>query len=349
MWDWEEKRTIMTTIYDIAKRAGVSVATVSKVFNNYDEVSQKTKTKVLEVADSMGYVPNLSARSLKTNKSYLVGIIFSEEIGIGLEHQFFSSVLEAFRKKIGEFGYDTVFISKTLGGRELGYLDHAKYRNVDGILIITALPNDVNMNKVLTSYIPCVTTDIKYDKTEQVSSDNRRAGVEVVDYLVEMGHSRIAHISGPLDTLASLERRAGYLNGLIKYNIPKRDSYMIESTSYHYKQAYLAAHKLLSRFQHSELPTAIFTDSDVIAVATMKAIVAQGLRVPEDISVIGFDDVEFARYVTPELTTISQNKKLLGETLARLLNDKMNKKPLDKEIYLVKTDIIERASVRRIH
>lgn len=338
----------MITIYDIAKKAGVSAATVSKVFNDYNEVSQKTKDKVYKVADALGYIPNLTARSLKTNRSYLVGVIFSEDVGIGLEHQFFSSVLEAFRKKIGQYGYDTVFISKTLGHREIGYLEHAKYRNVDGVFIITALPNDVTVNKLLFSHIPCVTTDIKYTQTQQVASDNRQSSLDVVNYLCDMGHRRIAHISGPLDVMASEERRKGFIEGMRDNGLNVHDSYLIETSGFSFDEAYESTGYLLSRFDEESRPTALFVDADVMAVAAMKAIVAKGYKVPDDISVIGFDDVEFAKYVTPELTTVSQNKEVIGETLATVLFNKMNHKQVDDDIPRIETEIIQRSSVRRI-
>ena len=338
----------MVTIYDIAKKAGVSAATVSKVFNDYNEVSQRTKDKVFKVADEMGYVPNLTARSLKTNRSYLVGVIFSEELGIGLEHQFFSSLLESFRKKIGYYGYDTVFISKTLGQRQIGYLEHAKYRNVDGVFIINVLPDDVTVNRLLASHIPCVTTDIKYTQTQQVASDNHQSSLNVVNYLHDMGHRKIAHISGPLDIMASNERRIGFVEGMKKTGIAVHDSYLMETSGFTFDEAYESTGYLLSRFDEENRPTAIFVDSDIMAVAAMKAVISKGYRVPDDISVIGFDDIEFSKYVTPELTTVRQNKKLIGETLATVLYNKMNDINVTKEIPRIKTEIIQRSSVRRI-
>lgn len=338
----------MITIYDIAKKAEVSAATVSKVFNDYHEVSRKTKDKVLKVADELGYVPNLTARSLKTNKSYLVGVIFSEDVGIGLEHQFFSSILEAFRRRIGKLGYDTVFISKNLGNREIGYLEHAKYRNVDGVFIITALADDVTVNRLLASHIPCVTTDIKYTKTAQVASDNYQAAKDAVKYLYDMGHRKIAHISGPLDVLAAMERREGFFDGLRQVGLEPHESYVIETGAFSYDAAYKATGYLLSRFDEASRPTAMFVDADVMAVAAMKAIRSKGLKVPGNISVIGFDDVEFAKYVTPELTTVSQNKELIGSTLANVLYEQMNQDMSHKEVTRIATEIVQRASVRRI-
>lgn len=135
----------MATIYDISKLAGVSPTTVSKVLNNYSDVSQKTKDKVNKIIKEIGYVPNLGARSTRTKRSYLIGVVFSENLGIGLEHPFFSVVLEAFRKEIGRLGYDTIFINNKLGPNNMDYIDHSKYRNVDGLFIITALSDELDL------------------------------------------------------------------------------------------------------------------------------------------------------------------------------------------------------------
>ncbi len=337
----------MITIYDIAKKAEVSAATVSKVFNDYHEVSRKTKDKVLKVADELGYVPNLAARSLKTNKSYLVGVIFSAELGIGLEHQLFSPILEAFRRRIGKLGYDTVFISKNLGNREIGYLEHAKYRNVDGVYIIAALADEVTVNRILASHIPCVTSDIKYSKTVQVISDNYKAAKDAVKYLYDMGHREIAHISGPSDILAAVERREGFLEGLRQVGIESQDFYEIEADAFTFEAAYKATEYFLSRFDENSRPTAIFVDADIMAVAVMKAISSIGLNVPLDISVMGFDDIVFAKYVTPELTTVSQDKELIGITVANVLYEQMNQGVIHEEVTRIPTKIIERASVMR--
>lgn len=338
----------MSTIYDIAKKAGVSPATVSKVFNNYSEVSRRTKEKVRKVADDMGYIPNISAQMLKTNKSFLVGIMFSEGVGIGLEHRFFSTVLESFRKEIGRFGYDTVFINKTVGDAEIGYLEHCNYRNVDGMFIITALENDVNVNKLKESSIKCVTTDIQYEGVPMISSDNVEGGRIAVKYLHEKGHKLIAHLSGPLDTLSAIERLQGFRKAVVELDLDYDPKYFIESSHYGYDAAYEAAETLLSRFDERHRPTAIFVGADIMAFGVYKALKDNGLSVPGDISIIGFDDLSASRFVSPELTTIAQNKKLIGcevaDTLVRLMNLETVH---DKARIPVK--LIERASVKALN
>ena len=335
----------MPTIYDLAKATGFSPATVSKAFNGYAEVSQKTKDKILKMADEIGYVPNLTAQSLKTNRSYLVGVIFSEDAGIGLDHQFFSIVLESFRKEIGLFGYDTIFINKSLGNKEIGYLDHCKYRNVDGVVIITAEPGDMDVTKLLASNIKCVTTDTAYENVPYVTSDNIGGGRMAVKYLYEMGHRRIAHLAGPIVTWSAGERLVGYMTGLMEVGLPFVESYLGESVLFDYDEAYGATLKMFGQYTDETRPTAVFVSADIMTLAVIRALKSLGLRVPEDVSIIGFDDIALAKHVTPALTTIKQDKERIGKKLAEILFELIKGEVLVMDIPRLPVEVIERESV----
>lgn len=338
----------MPTIYEIAKKAGVSPSTVSKVFHNYSDVSQKTKEKVMQVVESMGYVPNLTAQSLKTNKSYLVGVMFSERIGIGIENNYYSTVLESFRKAMGSHGYDTVFINKTLGDNEMGYLEHCKYRNIDGILIITAQPDDMDIDKLRANNIKCVTTDIHYKNTPYITSDNISGSRMAVKYLYDMGHRRIAHISGPRSVMSFDERYHGYVQGLKDIGSEFDKSYYVEVETFSNQLAYESTQHFLSRFSKNNRPTAIYAGLDIIAIEAIKAIGSLGLKVPEDISIIGFDDVKMSRYVTPALTTVAQNTELIGTTIANTLYGLISRDEFEQDVAPIPVRIVERASVMKI-
>ncbi|MFO7611140.1 MAG: LacI family DNA-binding transcriptional regulator [Clostridia bacterium] len=338
----------MPTIYDIAKAAGVSPATVSKVFNGYKDISKKTKDKVMAVVADMEYVPNPTARSLKTNKSYLVGVMFSEDLGIGLEHQYFSVVLESFREVIGSYGYDTVFINNTLGKNKMGYLEHCKYRNVDGVFIITAQPDDIDVEKLLASKIKCVTTDIRYKDTPLIASDNEGGSVMAVKYLYSMGHRRIAHIAGPRDTRAGHERYVGYLEGLRKVGLQYDELYFAEASWYDFQETYNLTKNFMRKFSNKNRPTAIYVGADIMAIGAMQALESIGMKVPGDVSVVGFDDIEMAQHTSPALTTIYQNKELIGKTVADTLNKLMNDEKVDSHLPRIPVSVVERASVMKI-
>lgn len=338
---------MMATIYDIAKLAGVSSATVSKVFNNYTEVSPKTKEKVLRIAKEIGYVPNFTARSLKTNKSYLVGVLFSENVGIGLEHQFFSVVLESFRKEIGHYGYDTIFINNTLGDEKIGYLDHCKHRNVEGLFIITAEMADLDFKELMESNIKCVTTDMMFDGTPFVMSDNYAGGNLAVSYFIEKGHRKIAHLSGPLDTISALERNQGYCAGLKEHAIGLNEDYIAICSKYTAEEAYQVTKNMFEHMKAEDLPSALFTCADIMAIGAIQALQSLGLRVPEDVSVIGFDDIALARYTSPALTTIKQDKELIGKTVAETLAALINGGQVQIEKQRLPVSIVERDSVSK--
>ena len=334
----------MPTIYDIAKKTGYSPATVSKVFNNYSDVSKRTREKILRVAEEMGYVPNLSARSLKTNKSYLVGVVFSENVGIGLEHQFFSVILESFRKTIGSHGYDTIFINNTLGDKRMGYLDHCKFRNVDGAFILTAYDNDEDVARLLASDIKCVTTDILYKDVPVVMSDNVQGARDAVKYLFDRGHKSIAHLAGPQDTLAGTERLAGYKEMCNELGLNESAENIEVSELFEYEESYIAAKRLLER---EDRPTAVFASADIMAIGLIDALKDAGLKVPGDISVVGFDDVLVAKYSTPKITTVRQDQELIGATVADLLFRRMNGEEIDS-VPRLPVKIMERDSVRKL-
>jgi LacI family transcriptional regulator len=338
----------MSTIYDIAKIAGVSATTVSKVFNDYKEVSQKTKDNVNRIAKEIGYVPNLGARSTRTKRSFLVGIVFSEDVGLGLEHQFFSVVLEAFRKEIGKKGYDTIFINKTVGKKDIGYLDHSKYRNVEGLFIITAKPNEMDYKKLIDSDFKCVTTDMKLEGVPTILSDNYGGVQQALDYLREMGHERIGHIAGPKDTIAGQERQAAFTGYIKDHNLDKSMMPSIEARNFDRESAHMATLDLLKDFDVDKGPTALFVSADLMAIGAIEAIKSRGLSVPEDISIIGFDDLEISDMLSPKLTTIKQDKHAIGKSVANTLYKMIEEDSYKWEEARIPTCLIVRESVRNI-
>lgn len=338
----------MPTIYEIAKVAGVSPGTVSKVFNNYNQINEKTREKVFKVAKEMNYIPNIAAQSLKTNQSFLVGVIFSENVGIGLDHQFFSKVIEAFRHKMGEHGYDTIFINNTLGNNEIGYLEHCKYRSVDGVFIITALPDDLNMVKLLESKIKCVTTDMLVENRPYVMSDNVAGAKMAIEYLYKYGHKSIGHLAGPLNTISAEDRFKGYKLALKEYGLHYEKAYMVEAKWYTYEEGYKATLRYINRFKKKKMPTGLFVSSDLMALAAIRAFKDHDINVPDDISVIGFDDIDYARISMPGLTTIRQDTKIIGETVAETLYQLIIHGELESEVSVVPVTLIERETVKII-
>jgi len=330
----------MVDIRDIAKMAGVSTATVSKVLNNYSEVSEATKIRILKLVEEVGYIPNSSARALSTKRSWLIGIVYSEHLHIGLEHNYFSGVLEAFKREVEALGYDVVFIS----GKDIGYLKRCQVRNVDGVFVVTADITDGGLRALLDSDIKCVTTDVPYKSIPLVYSDNRQGSLLAVRHLVELGHRRIAHIAGPLSSIAGQERLDGYRQGLAEAGLPFDESLVVEAAEYDAKSGYDCMNRLL---QLPQAPTAVFVVCDLSALGVVRCISEHNLVVGKDISVVGFDDIELAAHVHPALTTLRQNRKVIGKILAETLIKRMNNETVDEKT-VIPTKLIVRDSTCRI-
>lgn len=326
----------MVDIRDIARLAGVSTATVSKVLNNYSEVSDATKVRILKIVEEVGYIPNSSARALSTKRTWMIGIVYSEHLQIGLEHNFFSGILEAFKREVESLGYDVVFIS----GKDIGYLKRCQVRNVDGVFVVTADLMDTGLTELFDSKIKCVTTDVPYKAIPLVYSDNRQGSILAVDHLTQLGHRRIAHIAGPLTSIAGQERLDGYRVGLAKANIEYNESLVIEAPEYDSNSGYVCMKQLL---QLPQPPTAVFVMCDLTALGVIHAIHEHGLKVGEDISVVGFDDIELASHIHPALTTVKQNRKAIGRALAQILHRSINNEKVEERT-IIETKLIVRES-----
>ncbi|MNW37327.1 HTH-type transcriptional repressor PurR [compost metagenome] len=306
----------LVTIYDIAKATGLSPTTVSKVFNQYSDVSEKTRRKILEASEQMGYIPNAQARTLTTKRSWMIGVLYIESSGAGLLHPYFGGVIEGFKKVATSKGYDLMFISKHIGGKKGGYLEHCKLRGIDGVVVVLPDYTDPYFKELLDSDIPCVLLDQESDLKSTISSNNMDGSKQAVDYLYGLGHRSIAHISGGT-TYAGEQRLQGYLKAMEQLGLTVLPEHIIQgSYDYTVESGQKAMEQLLS-LEH--LPTAVFVAGDNLAVGAMLAMKKHGLNVPEDMSIVGYDDIEMAKYLTPALTTIRQNTYALGSRAADML------------------------------
>ena len=326
-------------IREIARLAGVSTATVSKVLNNYTEVSDATKERIIKIVEEVGYIPNSSARALSSKRTWLIGIVYSEHLNIGLEHNYFSGVLEAFKTEVESLGYDVVFIS----GKDIGYLKRCQVRNVDGVFVVTADMMDTGLTELFDSKIKCVTTDVLYNSIPLVCSDNFQGSLLAIRHLHELGHKRIAHIAGPASTIAGKERLEGYLEGLKENGIEYDPSLVIEALEYDSDSGYQCMKKFL---ELPNPPTAVYAMCDLTALGVVHAITEHGLKVGKDISVVGFDDIELVSHTHPALTTIKQDRKAIGRTLAQILHRSINNKKVESRT-LIETELIIRNSTSK--
>lgn len=307
---------MLITIYDIAQFTGFSPTTVSKVFNGYSDVSEKTRRKILDAADELGYVPNAHARSLTTKRSWMIGVLFIEPSGAGILHPYFGGVIEGFKQVATSKGYDLMFISKDIGGKRSGYLEHCKIRGIDGVVVVLPDASDPYFQELLESKIPCVLLDQKSTVKSTVYSDNAEGVRQAVSYLHSIGHRKIAHIGGG-PTFAGEQRLNGYIQAMEELGLTINPQHVVQgSYDYTIESGSRAMEELLKA---DERPTAVFAAGDNLAVGAMMAMKRHGLRVPEDISLVGFDDIEMAKFLTPALTTVRQNTYVLGSKAADML------------------------------
>lgn len=309
----------MVTMKDVAKRAGVSVATVSHVINETRFVSEELKQRVLQVIDEMGYQPDAVARSLRRKETQTIGLIVPDN-----SNSFFAEVARGIEDVGFEQGYSVILCNSDLNlEKELTYLDTLIAKRVDGIIFIAATAQVEHVESLVESGMPIVIADRKMPEIEvdSVLVDNFQGGYEATKHLLDLGHRRIGCITGPWDLTPSADRVAGYKAALSQHGL-RADEDLIVRGDYLRQSGEMAVRRFL---ELSAPPTAIFACNDLMAIGAMKSIHEQGLRVPEDISIVGFDDIALASCLNPPLTTIAQPKYELGKIAAELVIQKITR------------------------
>jgi LacI family transcriptional regulator len=308
-----------STIREVAEQSGVSVSTVSRVFNGYDDVSAATRERVLATARLLDYAPSAAARTLVRRRSELIGVVlFTGREHPDIGHPFFQDVLVGLKHGIGSGGYDVLlFATEQPHSSEDGahsYMRRARHHHVDGIVLMGVDLTDPEVLRLLEAEIPLVGVDLDVSgpHASHVSSDNVGGARLAVKHLRELGHRRIATIAGPQDTKPGADRLLGFraeLQTLPQPGYEQIGDFYTESGESG-MQALLAL---------PEPPTAVFVASDLMAVGAIKAAREAGLSVPGDLAVVGFDDIQLASLVDPPLTTIRQDRVGLGQATARAL------------------------------
>lgn len=309
----EHRREDLVTIYDIAKESGVSATTVSKALNGYNDVSDATRTKIMDAAKALGYVPNGVAQALRTRKSWMIGVIVDTELQVGPH---FSGVLEHFRKELESNGYDVMFISRSLGIKELSLKDHVAFRRVDGLLIESSGVLDSELAELRASGLPMVTTDNLWDTLSSINSANRDGCLQAMRHVAGQGHTKIGILLGPDDTLAGRERYRGLSEEFARLGLECRSEWQVECGKFDLD----AGHRGMARILHcKERPTAVLASSDLMALGAMAACREASVLVPDEVSILGFDDIDVAAFASPPLTTVRQNRRAIGREAAQSL------------------------------
>lgn len=308
----------MASLKDISRVCGVSVATVSKALNNHSDIGEETKEHIKKVAKEMGYLPNLSARALKTNKTHGIGVLFVDEAGSGLTHDYFSSVLDSFKRTAESRGYDITFINSCKNRENrMTYLDHSRYRGFDGVALACIDFEDPEVVELVQSDLPVVTIDYLFNNRNAVVSDNVSGMRDLLEYIYERGHRQVAYIHGAPSAVTT-NRLSSFYRTAERLGIKVPDEYVMEA-AYRDTAATFEATNLLLDLPNP--PTCILFPDDFAAFGGINAIRERGLRIPEDISVAGYDGIRAAEILEPRLTTVKQDTERIGSMAARKLID----------------------------
>ena len=331
----------MATIKDVAKRAGVSTTTVSHVINKTRFVAEETRNAVWQAIQELHYSPSAVARSLKVNHTKTLGLLATSS-----EAPYFAEIIEAVEHHCFERGY-TLILGNAHNDlqKQRAYLSMMAQKRVDGLLVMCSeYPDDLLKMLEENRNIPMVVMDwgeSRADFTDTVLDNAFQGGYLAGRYLIERGHRDIGAIPGQLERNTGGGRHAGFLKALEEAGIAVRSEWIVQG-DFEPESGYQAMQQIL---QQKQRPTAIFCGGDIMAMGAICAADEMGLRVPQDISVIGYDNVRNARYFTPALTTVHQPKAQLGEKALEMLLDRITSKREESQTIEVHPTLIERRSV----
>ncbi len=303
----------MKTISEVARKAGVSTTTVSHVINKTRFVSDEKRERVERVIEEMGYRPNALARSLRSGETYTIGLILPDSA-----NPFFAEVGRSIEGAAFDAGYSVILCNTENDlEKEHTYIDVLAKKQVDGMIFVGTGEDFDSYKTLLDMHVHVVAMDRDYPDLEMdvVTSDNLQGGKLATQYLIGLGHKRIGCIAGPSKVNLSAQRVTGYIQTLEQAGLAV-DQGLIVSGDFHPGSGQEAAYKLLAM---QDPPTAIFACNDMMAIGVLRAGMELGRRIPQDLAVVGYDDIELASYSTPPLTTIQQPKKEMGITALQYL------------------------------
>lgn len=335
------KKRETITIYDVAREAGVSMATVSRVVNGNPNVKPATRKKVLDIIKKLGYRPNAVARGLASKKTTTVGVVIPD-----ISNAFYSEVTRGIEDIATMYHYNIILSNSDLQQeKELRLIETLLEKQVDGLLFLGGLVTEEHRNIFSQANVPIVLAATKDEKQQlpSVLIDQKQAAFEATSILIQEGNERIALISGPLtDTVKGYPRYLGYKEAILEAGMELDDS-LISIGDYRYKSGY---ESMISLLKLEKRPTAVFVVSDEMAVGAIHAIQDSGLKVPEDISVMGFHNIPLASQVRPLLSSVSVPMYDIGAVAMRLLTKYMDNEEVHTSQVLLPYDMKLRNSTR---
>lgn len=337
----------MATIKDVAKKANVSVSVVSKSFNNYKDVKEETRQRVLAVANELNYSPNINAKNLSSKKQMTFGLISSGVLNDNEKDNNAFDIFKGVYQAISESRFElSIYLIDSQQQKQQSYVQYCRERNIGGAILQGIRTDDQYYKELIDTSLPCVVLDIMDDSSNDmigtVSIDNVKASKEIAEYLLERNHRDIVIIAGTPETYVNEERMKGVQEAFNSHGVDLDDITVLDA-GFSEDKAYALAKAYLQK-NHA---TAFLCFSDLMAIGVMKAIREAGLKIPEDISLTGFDDLVFSSYTQPALTTIRQDFVEIGRSAAQLLQDIKEHKNKQQHIW-IEHQLIERDSVKTL-
>ncbi|MDF2675507.1 MAG: transcriptional regulator [Clostridiales bacterium] len=331
------------TIKDIAKQANVSIATVSRIINNKDEgFSLETKDRVKKIIKEMDYHPNSIARGLVTKKTSVIGLILPD-----ITNPFFPEVVRGVEDTANAHGYNIILCNTDDDEKkEKTYFKILRDKYVDGVIYTSAAAlKDKNIKILTDGEIPFVLMDryIENQTIPYIHTDSERGMYEIVNYLISNGHKKISYISGPVGDVVAEQRKRGYKKALKESGIEYKEL-LVRHGNYKVNSGISCMESLM---ESGENFSAVVCANDLMAVGALEVLKVKGIRVPEDISITGYDDVFLSQITTPKLTTISQPKYDLGKISAEILIKLINGEDIDSREIKLEPHLVIRGSVAK--
>jgi len=327
-----------STSQDVAKKAGVSVATVSRVLNGLPNVSQHVRTQVLSAVKELNYHPNRTAQRLRAGRSHVIGLIISD-----IQNPFFTAIVRGIEDVAYRDGYSLILCNSDEDPeKEKLYINVMRSEEVAGVILVSASEAAPQVDDLIAYNIPVVAVDRQIDDREidSVLAANIEGACEAVTYLIQLGHRHIGFIGLPLTRTPGKERYEGYQRALRDHNLPLSPD-LVRIADAKQPGGYNAAHDLLVNQPHI---TALFVANNLMTLGALTATRQRGLKIPDEISIVGFDDMPWASLLQPPLTAVAQPTYQMGQRAAELLLGRMKErtKPVANE--RMQTQLIVRGS-----
>ena len=326
------------TIEDVAKKSGLSVVTVSRYINGASSVREYNRQRIQKAMDELNYTPSAAARTLSRGKTGIIGLLISH-----ISDYYINKIIYSISKSLSEKKAHLALsvIEEESKADESYFLERDR---VDGIIIFSSYLSENEIKKIKTQRIPAVIINALKPVPEffSVASDDFCGGILVAEHLIRSGHKKIAHITGPAGRISSERREAGFISRLTDYGIPPFD---VCRGAYSVRSGYECAERWI---QNKKIPTAVFAADDQTAFGVMDAFRTYGIRIPEDVSVVGYDDHPFSADFHPGLTSVRQPAEKIGRRTVELLYKQIDEHVSDSDEVMIKPELIVRGSTRDI-